>query len=344
MPSRRMRFGGLVVALLVVVPLACNDDAGSNGDSQATGEIADRPTTTVAVADPVGTYAVGERFGRFVDPSRSTPANGSFPGAPDRTLRTRILYPATGAPGGTIELETPPATAGGPFPLVVFSHGFRGNGGAYRVLAGEWASAGYVVALPDYPLSNTDAPGGPVITDVFQQPADVSFVLDSVVALAAPGGSLEGLVDGERLGAAGHSLGGITTYGVTASACCADERIDAAIAISGIAGVVEAEENYFAGANAPLLILHGDDDEIVGYEHATNAFARAPPPKFLVTFLGAGHGAPFHGGDEPGAPTVYAVTIAFLDFYLKDDPEGLDRLRSAVSAEPDVATLQEQVA
>ena len=50
--------------------------------------------------DGHGPYAVGSRTFTFVDTSRPTPANGSFGGAPSRTLQTLVLYPATGAPGG----------------------------------------------------------------------------------------------------------------------------------------------------------------------------------------------------------------------------------------------------
>ena len=43
-------------------------------------------------------YAVGKRSYTFVDTSRPTSANGTYPGAPTRTLQTLLLYPAKGDP------------------------------------------------------------------------------------------------------------------------------------------------------------------------------------------------------------------------------------------------------
>lgn len=40
---------------------------------------------------------------------------------------------------------------------------------------------------------------------------------------------------------------------------------------------------------APLLVLHGEDDEIVPLAHARELFEAAPQPKHLVTFAGVGH-------------------------------------------------------
>ncbi|HSS09209.1 MAG TPA: hypothetical protein VLL25_04955, partial [Acidimicrobiales bacterium] len=121
-------------------------------------------------------FAVGHRVETFTDTSRSTPANRSVPGHPGRALVTTIYYPATG---------TPPRPAAGPFPLIVFAHGFTGQGSDYDALLSSWATAGYVVAAPDFPLSNRRAAGGPSVVDYFNQPADVSFVITAVSKLSA---------------------------------------------------------------------------------------------------------------------------------------------------------------
>src|SRR5580692_4260881 len=44
-------------------------------------------------------FAVGTTTERFVDTSRPTPSNGTYPGSPVRTIKTLILYPAKGASG-----------------------------------------------------------------------------------------------------------------------------------------------------------------------------------------------------------------------------------------------------
>src|SRR5262249_41093610 len=49
-------------------------------------------------AAAIGTFAVGRVERTFVDDSRPTKANGTYAGAPDRTLHTTIYYPAPGEP------------------------------------------------------------------------------------------------------------------------------------------------------------------------------------------------------------------------------------------------------
>ncbi|HSS11201.1 MAG TPA: hypothetical protein VLL25_15045 [Acidimicrobiales bacterium] len=94
-------------------------------------------------------FAVGHRVETFTDSSRSTPANASVPGHPGRILVTTIYYPASG---------TPPRPASGPFPLIVFAHGFTGQGTDYEALLSSWAAAGYVVAAADSPCPTVEPP------------------------------------------------------------------------------------------------------------------------------------------------------------------------------------------
>ena len=158
------------------------------------------------------------------------------------------------------------------------------------------------------------------------QPADATFVIDQVLGLnQTDGDPLAGMIDPKRIGASGHSLGGITTYGLVYSDCCRDPRIKAAIPMSGIAGIVD--DTYFEGKNVPVLIMHGDADPLIPYRSSTSAFADAKGPKFLLTFLGAGHVTPFIGSDDPQASTLFAATTDFWDRYLKGDKKALARLR-----------------
>jgi dienelactone hydrolase len=297
---------------------------------------------------PVGTYAVGRVVETLVDDSRPTPAFGSFAGAPTRTLETVIFYPAKGT---YVEDEivngAAPVKKQGPYPLILFSHGLTANANVYESEATEWVSAGYVVAAPNYPLSNTNAPGGAVfqsgLADVKNQPADASFVIDEVIRLAKDETSLlAGLVDTKRIGASGHSLGGITTFALTYSACCADKRIDAAAPMSGVAGLIADGTTYFADVDTPLLVLHGEGDALVPYRAGVDAFMKASEPKFLVTFTGGGHVAPFVGAEGVPGDVLIGTSLAFWDRYLKGDRAALARLRGAV-ADPAVATLQEDV-
>src|SRR5438067_8103826 len=71
--------------------------------------------TTASFAAP-GSFAVGMRTLTLVDPTRETPAHAGRPAQPTRTLPTVVWYPA--AAGDAMRVAP-----GGPFPLVVDSHG-----------------------------------------------------------------------------------------------------------------------------------------------------------------------------------------------------------------------------
>ena len=334
-PTRRV-FATLVTSLALLgagLGAATTAAAGGSGGQETE-------------AAPLGTYAVGRVIQTFVDDSRPTDAVGTFAGAPDRTLKTTTYYPAKGRyVEDEIGDDVAPAKKDGPYPLILFSHGLTANATVYEGVINEWVSAGYVVAAPDYPLSNTSAPGGNVFAnglgDVKNQPADASFVIDEVLALSKESGPLRGMVDKKHIGASGHSLGGITTYGLVYSSCCIDERIDAAAPMSGAAGLVADAETYFQGVETPLLILHGDTDPLVPHQAGVDAFAKASAPKFFVTFTGTGHIQPFLGAEGPTGDVLVAAGVDFWDYFLKGEPAGLDRLEG-VAPDPAVATLQEE--
>lgn len=260
----------------------------------------------------------------FVDHSRPTAANGSYRGAPSRTIPTLVLYPARGEPGGADTDGEDAPRAPGRFPLLVFSHGFTASGPAYRPLLREWARRGYVVAAPTFPLSNGAAPGGATLNDTFNQPGDVSFVIDSIERLSRRDRTWTGFVDADRVAAAGHSLGAVTTLLATYNTCCADRRIRAAVPISGIL-VPAPDSRFFTGRVAPLLLVHGDRDETVPFSGSAKAFSEAPPPKFLLTLVGAPH-TPF--ADPRWNRPLVTVVGDFLDGYLKHRPGAVARMRS----------------
>jgi dienelactone hydrolase len=269
-------------------------------------------------------YAVGRREVVFVDKSRRTDKNGTYAGASDRTLPVLIMYPATGAPGDQSKPSTPsakPARRAGPFPLIVFSHGFTASGPAYgEVLLRRIAAHGYVVAAPTFPLSNRNAPGGPKLVDYVNQPADVSFVIDKMLTMNRHDGPLHGLMDRKEIGAMGHSLGAITTLGVTYNSANADPRIKAAVPLSGLQ--LTFPGGTWTWPRVPLLLVHGDKDGTVPYAGSTKSYSKAKAPKFLLTLLGAPH-TPF------GAPYLDQIVRTidnFLDRYLRHDKHALTRL------------------
>lgn len=293
-------------------------------------------TASAAPAAAAGPYAVGKRTYSFVDTSRPTAPNGTYAGAPTRRISTLLLYPAEGD-AFRATVDGAPAirrSSRKRFPLVVFSHGHTASGPAYQSLLERFARAGYVVAAPTFPLSSGGAPGGPSLGDYVNQPADVSFVLDRVLRRARNDRRLRETIDPRRIGAVGHSLGAITTLGVTTNSCCLDRRIDAAVAWSGIQ-LPFSGGSFVARRSLPLLLAHGDADRTVPFGGSLGAYDRARAPKALVTLLGGPH-SPFA---PPYLDPLITSTTDWFDRYLKDDRRAAARLTDDGNA-PGVASLR----
>jgi fermentation-respiration switch protein FrsA (DUF1100 family) len=281
---------------------------GGMGRSAAT-------TDDAAPAAPVGVTTLN-----VVDSSRPTAANGACPELPTRTLPVTVYYPAAAgtAPAGA-QPDAPPATTDGPYPLIVFAHGYGATAETYADLLQHWASAGYVVAAPTFPLSSGTSPCGAVAGDVVNQPQDMSLVITSVLkASTGTSAPLSGLVDGKHIGAAGHSNGGITTYGLVGNTKLRDDRIAAAAILAGTAQNYPTGKYDFAHL-PPVLFVHGTDDDLVPYAAAIKGFNAARGPKGLLSITGGDHGS-------SASSRVYAATTDFFDGYLRDDTAARSRL------------------
>jgi dienelactone hydrolase len=297
---------------------------------------------SVGAAVAVPPYAVGVRTETFVDSTRPTPANRSYPGSSSRTLPTVIWYPARGVAGAPAHPNAAPAS--GRFPLVVFAHGDSSSGPDNEPLLSQLAAAGYVVAAPTFPLSSKNAPGGHVITDYVHQPADVSFVLTSTLRLGRTSSPLRGVINPSRVGGIGDSLGATTMLGVAANSCCFDRRIRAAVTIAGIE-LPFPNGTFFSTPGIPWLIIHGDTDPRVPYTASQKIFADAPSPKFFLTLHGAPHTAFRQSATAsqpapPWEPVIVHTVIDFFDHYLKGQPAALTRLTNDANVSG-VASLQQ---
>jgi len=306
-------YGGNMRRFVLLILLTC---AACGGGAHG--------ATTAAAPD--GDFAVGTISMTFVDATRPTAANGSYPGAASRTLPTTIYYPAAGDIDAPVRNGAPPV-AGQRFPFIIFGHGLTAFGRLYFVILEAWARAGYVVAAPDFPLSNGGAPGGAIAADVVNQPADESFLIDRILALADDSASpLFHLIDPARIGASGQSLGGMTTMGIALNTCCRDPRIGAAVPMAG--SLIPYPDGMYDGAiGPPLLIIHGDADDTVPYQSALDAYAVAEAPKALLTHIGGGHILPYVGsGDAAAVDATIAASTAWFDLYLKHERGARQRL------------------
>jgi dienelactone hydrolase len=268
-------------------------------------------------------YAIGLRTITFVDRRREIVIPGRSP--QPRTLVTVVRYPARGQ-SSQIDVEgAAPARSGGPFPLVVFGHGYNETPAPYAPLLQAWAQAGYVVVAPIFPLENSDAPGGPNEHDLINQPADMSFVITRMLALSgARKGFFSSLIDRREVAVAGQSDGGETALSVAYNRYFLDRRVRAAVILSGakIPGVGGFD---FPRPSPPLLATQGTADTINPPSFTRAFFDVAPPPKYLLMMFAAAHLGPYTG-EQPQLGVVERVTIAFLGGYLKGDAAALARI------------------
>jgi len=215
---------------------------------------------------------------RLVDDSRATQANKEFEGADTRFLEASYWYPVNG------QGEVPE----GKYPLVVYSHGFNSTRTSGEHLGEYLASNGYIVIAADFPLTNRNAPGGPKLKDVVNQPADVSFLIDRVIDWSQNEGHvLSAHLDKNRIGVTGISLGGLTTTLVSYHPTKRDRRIKAAASIAGPSATLS--ETFYRNADIPFLMLAANIDALVPYDaHALPVLDRVQRST-LVTITGGTH-------------------------------------------------------
>ncbi|WP_053170580.1 alpha/beta hydrolase family protein [Streptomyces sp. SBT349] len=235
----------------------------------------------------------------------------------NRRLITRIFYPATGTPGGNPVSNAP--VADGVFPVCEFSHGLGGNPESYAPLVRPLAEAGFVVPAPVFPTTSTGTEGN--IGDVYNgnQSMDVSEVITRTLALNTTSGDpLAGHIDTTAgVGAAGHSLGGMTTHGLLTA--WPDERISAAVPFACV-----DMGNPNGAVGAAVLFVHGDQDPICQYSSARTAYAELRAPKAFLTHLGTGHDQYIWSGYNH-AQTV-ATYLDWMRWSLYADTAARDRL------------------
>lgn len=242
--------------------------------------------------------------------------------------------------------DAKPAT--GRYPLVVVSHGYGNATAALSWLTENLASKGYVVVAirhDDPDIADRSKFVGPVLN----RPLDIAF------AAAAIQKRFPDLVDPTRTALIGYSMGG---YGVLAVAggsidpagplikAMPPGTIDhyvrggdsiAALKIAGLKAVVAISpfggnglgvwgNDGLAGITVPLLLIAGNQDNVVGYtKGAAGFFAQATgADRYLLTFREAGHGI----GLNPVPPEM---TTTLWDFDWFEDAVWRKRRLNAIN-------------
>ena len=299
---------GATTASASAVPILASTTASSLAPQDVTA-----PYTPPPGNAPGNAYAVGRQVLPF---SRG-----------DRSLPTTVWYPATGtAPSSPAPVDNA-TPAAGRFPVVVFSHGLTSQPGDYAALLSRWAQAGFIVAGPTYPNTSYGAANFDAL-DIVNQPADASSVLDSLLALADPLGAS---IDPNRLAAAGHSGGGITTVGLFSA--YRDERLKAGVVLAG----TDFQGAPFVGPSAALLFVHGRKDNTVTYRAGHAVFAAVPWSRAMLSITDGGHVI-----EAADFEATTGTSTEFLRWALYGDAAAQARIPAA-AAVADVATLESQL-
>ncbi len=286
---------------------------------------------------PFGPMTVGVRTLTFTREDVVDVVNAEGGDLPryDREITVEVFYPAAEGtePGGTYtatlrdgvtqatlsgRAARDAAPAEGRFPLVLISHGYPGNRFLMAHLGENLASKGYVAASIDHPDS-TYSDMGAFGSTLWNRPQDQSFVLD---AMADLDGDLGAIVDAERTGLVGYSMGGYGSLIFSGAGIEADlerperytapgdllsrlapggdrlediqdERLSAVVAI----GPWGRNRDFWSAQglseiDLPLMIVAGSADDVSQYDAIREIFAETTgTTRHLLTFENAGHNA-----------------------------------------------------
>lgn len=265
----------------------------------------------------LGPYSIGTQSIAVNAPdSVLLAANGLSRGT--RTVTVRIWYPAEPArgraraafahvlpkPDGTgtafvipsLAVERAAPARGRRFPLVVVSHGYNGWDTFTTWLTENLATKGYVVVAIDHGDRRATRPAefpvsfGNVLV---HRARDVRFVVDDLARRAGRAGDQLGeIIDADRIGLVGYSMGGYGVLGAAgvdysptsplleklpapardqlmdsqASGKALASRIKAVVAIAPYGGAPDVRvwsEASLATFAKPILLIDGDHDDIV---------------------------------------------------------------------------------
>jgi predicted dienelactone hydrolase len=194
-----------------------------------------------------------------------------------------VTYPS----GGVRDV----AVAPGRYPLVVFSHGYAGFRDQSTFLTSFLASWGFVVAAPDhYSRDLTEVLGGPTgatakTTDVQDLEATIALMDHQNATTASP---FDGHIDTKKVGAVGHSAGGVAVEALAA----ADPKVATFIGLAGATVGLPGDAKKGPDSivpHQPGLLMSGTADTVVPTSGMITAYGKMHAPKRLILIKGAGH-------------------------------------------------------
>jgi hypothetical protein len=259
----------------------------------------------------------------------------------DRQIPLRVVYP----------------DAGGPFPVIILSHGTFSSGKKYDPVATHWAARGYVVVLPDH----IDANYGVVPTkndDMYRvsrsRVADMSILLNRLDEIEGGIPGLEGRMKQQQVIAAGHSFGtqvamlvtGLRIKNPTNQAITQSDEtgFSLLVMLSDPGKMALMPEDTWMGSTVPTFLatgtedygLMGDGNRVAEFQNEILSLGDAPDADQYLLLIDKGDH--YFGGlihktvdtepDHEGLEIFNTTSTAFLDAYAKNDSDARIYLQS----------------
>jgi len=219
----------------------------------------------------------------------------------------------------------------GPWPIIIFSHGFYGCNTQVSFLMRSLAGVGYAVFAPAHrDMDCTDpsvfeqksvesfaVPGSWTDTKFADRAHDIEHLLDVLAKDPRYRGSL---FDWKQVGLIGHSLGGYTVLSVAGAwPQLKDARVKAVLALSPFA-LPFIRNKTLGGLDAPVMYQGGTRDGMTLFlKMPDGAYAQSPAPKYFVEFDKMGHRG-WTDADVTQHEDIESYSEAFFDLYLKGKP------------------------
>jgi dienelactone hydrolase len=219
-----------------------------------------------------------------------------------------------------------PVTGSGPYPLVLFSHGFGGCKTQSSYLMRALAQNGIMVAAPDHSDNRCGEPLSLALPPIFGSPeswSDATFAdrrgdLNALRSGLLTHPTLATSFDPARLAVVGHSLGGYTVLALAGART--------SWKMTGIAGAVAFAPHTDPfltggtpeGISVPVLLEVGEQDRVT--ERLNGVYSKMPSPACQVIYKGARHFAwvdpeslPENFAQPEFQEATAAAAIAFLE-------------------------------
>lgn len=252
--------------------------------------------------------------------------HGTNSGCVVRSMKLEVRYPIQGSVGQET-VNGSPYTPAGPYPLIVFGNGYLESVNSYLLLLDYWASRGYIVAAPQFPLSQQDSIGGPYEADILNQPGDLAAAVNFMETKGRQNSSrFGGIVSTDEVALIGQSDGGDAALAAGYNTCCQIGSVKAVISLSS-AELSTYPGKYFVTPGPPLLVVQGTDDEINPPADSEVLYDQANVTKYYLSLLGAGHLTGYQS-QNAYSDVVQKVTTKFLDYYLKGNAGALSLMQN----------------